>query len=286
MSIRLGVHVSIAGGFPRALVRARKLGINSMQIFSRSPRTWSARQISPREIESFRTEREHYDIYPIAVHTPYLLNLASSSGELYEKSIRVLSEEMKRASLLGAEYVVTHPGNFKGGTRKEGLRRIGRALKKILPRFSVPPTLLLENTSGGGSQVGGVFGDFAEIFKFLDKNCSVGICLDSCHAFAAGYDIRTLNGVDGLMRIVKRDLGPGAVKLIHLNDSEGDLDSHKDRHAHIGAGMIGIDGFRNFLAHSDIRKLPLILETPREGGSDDMDNSNLNTVRELLGVKK
>jgi len=277
--IRLGVHVSISGGIDRAVARARDLGCSAMQIFSRNPRGWKASPLSSRAVAAFREAAGSGDIDPIVVHTPYLLNLASADQSLHRRSILALSLDMKRAERLGARYVVTHLGSAKERGRAFGLKRVVEALRAVWDQNS-PVSLLLENSSGAGNSVGVFFEEFQEIIQRLGNDGRVGICFDSCHGFAAGYDFRSTEKTETLVRKMDRTIGLTRLALIHLNDCAGSLGAHLDRHQHIGKGKIGLGGFRALLSHPSLRMIPLILETPKKTPRDDL--RNLSRVRGLL----
>ncbi len=277
--MRLGVHVSIAGKIYEAVDRAKALNCECMQIFSRNPRGWQATKLDKADVEEFKKRRKEADITPLVVHIPYLINLASPEDRLYEKSIQAYLEDIRRADLLSAEYFVTHLGSHKGKGRDLGIDRFARALDKIIKELKPKVKILLENTSGSGNWLGGDFEDIAEIMTKSHQKDKLGLCFDTCHAYAAGYDIKNKKGLDETLKKIDRLIGINKLKLIHINDSKGDLGSHLDRHQHIGKGKIGRDGFRLILHHPKLRDLPYVLETPKEDiKSDPM---NLKTVRSI-----
>ena len=278
-SIRLGVHVSISGGVDKAVTRARDLGRSAMQIFSRNPRGWKASPLSSRAVEIFREAAESREIDPIVVHTPYLLNLASADETLHRRSIIALGLDIERAEQMGARYVVTHLGSAKEGRRAFGLMRVVEALRAVRSQES-PVSVLLENSAGAGNSVGVFFEEFQEIIERLGHDGRLGICFDSCHGFAAGYDFRSREKTEALVREMDRTIGLRRLALLHLNDCAGSLGGHLDRHAHIGKGKIGLGGFRALLSHPSLRMLPLILETPKKTSGDDL--RNLSRVRGLF----
>lgn len=278
-SIRLGVHVSIAGGIDKAVARARDLGCSAMQIFSRNPRGWKASPLSSRAVAAFRKGAGSREIDPVVVHTPYLLNLASADPSLHRRSILALSLDIKRAEQLGARYVVTHLGSAKERGKAFGLKRVVEALRAVGDQSS-PVTVLLENSAGAGNSVGVFFEEFQEIIQRLRNDRRVGICFDSCHGFAAGYDFRSTEKTRALVQKMDQTIGLTRVALIHLNDCAGSLGAHLDRHQHIGKGKIGLGGFRALLSHPSLRMIPLILETPKKTPRDDL--RNLSRVRGLL----
>ncbi|MFH1758368.1 MAG: deoxyribonuclease IV [Pseudomonadota bacterium] len=276
--IRLGVHVSISGGMEKAVSRARELGCSAMQIFSRNPRGWKALPLSSRAIAAFQEAITPKDIDPIVVHTPYLLNLATPDEHLYQRSIAGLALDIKRAAQIGARYVVTHLGSAKERSKAFGQERVVKALQVVL-RQEVPVTLLLENSAGAGKGMGANLEELQKIIAGVETNERLGICFDSCHGYAAGYDLRTPDKVDLLAKEINRTMGRERLSLLHLNDCRGGLGSHSDRHEHVGEGKIGFSGFRNFLGHPFFQGIPMILETPKENPRDDL--KNLSRIRRI-----
>lgn len=274
---KIGVHTSIAGGIHLSIERARRLGCNTVQIFSHSPRSWSLRKITEEEIQDFRRLRSLYNISPVYIHTSYLINLASYKEEVAKKSKDLLIEEMKIADALGADYVVLHPGSASDSEQK-GFERIIRNLKEAL-KGRYRSKLLLENTAGERGDLTSRIHQLARIMKSLNNTSIGGICIDTCHAFQAGYDISNKNGVEELIDEIKRELGIDKLKLLHLNDSKRAFGSGVDRHEHIGKGSIGEKGFETLLNNPFLLNVPVILETPKEGDEDDL--MNLKVVRRL-----
>ena len=277
---RLGVHTSIAGGIELSLERARALGCTTMQIFSHNPRQWLVNDIPRESLERFRKLREEYDINPVFVHTSYLINLASAERDIAEKSLRLLAREMDLADALGADYVVLHTGSASQDTQEEGRARAVEALRKISGIKRWNSRLLLENTAGERGDITSRIADLAEVVAKVESPLVAGVCIDTCHAFAAGYNLSEAQGASVLMGEIGRLLGQGSGKLIHLNDSKKGLGSHVDRHEHIGEGYIGKAGLRDFINHPACRDIPLILETPKK--SEEDDPRNLKIVRGLL----
>ena len=278
-SIRLGVHVSISGGIDKAVTRARDLRCSAMQIFSRNPRGWKASPLSPRVVAAFRGALKDGGIDPVVVHTPYLLNLASADETLHRRSIAALKLDVERAEQLGARYVVTHLGSAGEKGRAFGLKRVIDGLRPVISRES-SVSVLLENSAGAGNSVGVFFEEFEEIVERLGAMGRLGICFDSCHGFAAGYDFRSPKETEALVREMDRTVGLSRLALLHLNDCAGALGAHRDRHAHIGKGKIGLGGFRALLGHPSLRMVPMILETPKKTPRDDL--RNLSRVRRLI----
>jgi deoxyribonuclease-4 len=279
-TLRLGVHVSIAGGVEEAVFRARELGCTALQIFSRNPRGWRPTSLGASAAAEFRRQVLEAGMDPVVVHTPYLLNLASGNENLYRRSIKGLDLDIRRAEQLGARFVVTHIGSAGGNPREAALKRVISALREVLKRKTAV-SVLLENGSGAGSSLGGRFEELAMILAGAGRGNPLGVCFDSCHGFAAGYDLRTPRAVAELGDEISRTIGWPRLALLHLNDGKGALGSRLDRHAHIGQGTIGFQGFKNLLRYRRFRGLPIILETPKD--TPDADRINLMRVREIYG---
>jgi deoxyribonuclease-4 len=279
---RLGVHVSIAGKLSESVERAHELGCNAMQIFSRSPRMWSAKALDPDEVSRFRELREKFDIRPAVVHASYLINLATPEGALKRRSAEALIDELDRADRLGVEYLVVHVGSCKDGGTAEGVERVRDALAAVLSSGRWSTQLLLEDTAGERGDVGARLEEIGMIIQGLPGGERMGVCLDTCHLFAAGYDIATPAGMENVADRVKETIGLDRVKVIHGNDSKKGLNCRVDRHQHIGLGGIGLEGFRAWLAHPAFRDVPMILETPKD--THEADPRNLELVRKLAGV--
>ncbi len=276
---RLGGHVSISGGMDKAVFRAIELCCTAMQIFSRNPRGWKVSPLSSRAIAAFREATEKRRIDPIVVHTPYLLNLASADERLYRRSISSLAMDVQRAEQLGARFVVTHLGSSKERCKTFGLNRVSKALKEVMGLDS-PISVLLENSAGAGSSIGARFEEFKEIIKRAGGNERLGVCFDSCHGYAAGYDFCSVQKTEALVREIDQTVGLERLALLHLNDCMGPLGAHLDRHEHIEKGKIGLLGFRSLLSHPSLHGLPMILETPKNSPKDDL--KNLRRIRRLF----
>ncbi len=279
--MKLGAHISIAGGVFEAVDRARRCSCDCMQIFSRSPRGWQAPELSKNDVKEFKRRRKEAGITPLVIHSPYLINLASPDKELYEKSLKSCIEELKRADLLGAEYFVTHLGSHKGAGVGAGVSRFGAALDKIYKELNPGVMILLENTAGGGNNLGGTFREINEVMKASRHKKRLGLCFDTCHAYAAGYDIGHKNGLEDTLFEIDSLMGLDKLRVIHLNDSKGDLGSHLDRHEHIGEGKIGISGFKVILGHPRLEKPAYIIETPKKG--PDSDLLSIKKIRKIYG---
>jgi deoxyribonuclease-4 len=278
--MRIGFHVSISGGFSLAVQRAFELGCTTMQIFSRNPRGWTVKPLDRADIAEFKKLREKWDIVPVFVHTNYLINLASPRPDLYEKSIEQFVIDLERTERLGAEYVVTHLGSASGKEPGWMIERVAGALNMAMKLHPPKATVLLENTAGEAGDVGYQLEQIGEVIAKLDDASPLGICYDTCHGFAAGYDIRTKKGVDALAAKIGSTVGLDRIKGMHLNDCLRDFGSRVDRHWHIGEGKIGLDGFRILLNHPKFKDIPMIMETPKETEEDDP--RNMKVVKSLL----
>lgn len=279
----IGVHTSIAGGLYLSVDRASELGCDAMQIFGRNPRSWAFKPIPPSEAEMFKARRAKAKIWPVIVHTTYLINLCAPDTANFDKSVDLFKKEVGIAEELGADYLVTHlgsPGELGG---EFALKRIGSALKDVSAGgLGKKATVLFENTAGGGYSFGSRLADIRSIIDgAAGSGLKTGLCFDTCHAFAAGYPMRTPEEIEGLVRTIDKEVGLPNLKVIHLNDSKGAISSNLDRHEHIGKGKIGLDAFRYLLNHKKIRSIPMILETPKKTPQDDP--YNLKTVRDLTG---
>ena len=277
--MKIGCHVSIAGGIDNSVVRAGELGCNTMQIFSKNASTWREKILKKDEVESFRENLKNSNINPVFIHTSYLINLASPSDELYFKSINAFLEEMKRADLLLPDpYLIIHPGAHTGAGEEYGIQRIIRALNIILEKsadLNLKTMILLEDTAGSGTHLGYTFYQLKRMVEEAKDRKKIGICFDTCHAFAAGYDLSHQEGVEQTLEEIDKYLSLDQLKVIHLNDSKFPLGSRKDRHMHIGKGYIGLEGFKVLVNHKYLKDLPFILETPKHDEKDDLKNINL-----------
>jgi deoxyribonuclease-4 len=276
----LGVQVSTEGKIYEALERAHKLGCNTMQIFSRNPQRWRDNFLIPEDIAEFNHRQERLKIKPLFIHIPYLINLASPNPRLYGASIDAYIEDILEAHTLQADYIVTHMGSHKETSERSGLKRLIKALNTILDSTRVTKVgILLENTAGSGSWLGYKFSHQREVMQGLNNNERVGLCFDTAHAYLAGYDIATKEGLDKTLDEIERLVGLSLIKLIHLNDAKDKLNTHRDRHEHIGRGYIGLEGMRRIINHPNLRNAPFILETPKK--SEEDDKINLQTVKSL-----
>lgn len=280
----LGAHMSIAGGFYKAVDAAAACGCDCVQLFTKNANQWRAKNITPQDVERFHASLEKTGVgYPIA-HDSYLINLASPDDVLWQKSIDALENELRRAAMLGIPYVVTHPGAYTTSTEEEGLQRIIGGLDTIGSRLEgCNARCLLETTAGQGTSLGARFEHFATILDGVKDPDRLGICLDTCHIFAAGYPMETKQQYNATFRALDRTVGLGQIKAFHLNDSRRELGSRVDRHARIGQGEMGIAPFRHLLNDERFAETPMYLETPK--GEEDgvaLDILNLQTLRDLI----
>ena len=277
--VKLGVHVSISGTIDQAFDRARELECEPFQIFTRNPRGWKFRKLGAGEVKEFRRKSESYGLGPVVTHMPYLPNLSSPNKTIYSKSVRSLSAEFDRCSSLGIPYIVTHLGSHLGKGADLGLERLTAAINTAFSADQGETMLLLENTAGTKNSMGSTFEEIKRIINGIDERRRVGVCFDTAHAFAAGYDLRTPHGVDDTVSKFQAVLGIELLKVIHLNDSKGPQGSGRDRHEHIGLGYIGEKGFSALFRQLEIRNLPFILETPIDENADEL--RDLRKAKEL-----
>ncbi len=277
--MRIGVHVSIAGHIYESLDRAHTLGCNTMQIFSRNPRGWQISKIPEADVKEFSRLKIKYDINPVVVHIPYLINLATPDDKLYKKSIEAYIEDVKRADILGAEYFVTHLGSHVGSGEDNGIERFSNALNEIIRRAKLKTMILLENTAGWGDGIGYRFEHLKRIIESQAHPADIGVCLDTAHTFAAGYNIREKAGLEETLKSFDKLLGLERIKVVHFNDSLSEFDSHVDRHQHIGKGRIGLAAMGRIISHPKLKNAAFIMETPKE--SDKDDKRNIATAKRL-----
>jgi deoxyribonuclease-4 len=276
MGARVGFHVSIAGGISNSVNNAKKLGCTAFQIFTRNPRGWAVNPIPRSEVFSFKNRLAASGIErtSVVVHMPYLPNLSGPPGELYQRSVMTLKEEMQRCELLGISYLVIHLGSHMGRGSHMGVNQLIGALNTASAHSNSASgvMVLLENNAGYKNNVGGTLEELRLILDRLNSSQRFGLCIDTCHLFASGYDLRTDKSVNKVIENIKDTIGLKAVKAIHLNDSKGPLGSNLDRHEHIGLGAIGMEGIAAFINHPDIKALPIIMETPIDTRRGDMQN--------------
>ena len=276
--------MSIAGGLDQAPLRGRQVGCDTIQVFTKSNRQWQARPLTHPEVEAFKANLEATGIGPVVAHDCYLVNLAAPRGPLWKKSVAAFRMELERAGRLGIPYLVTHPGSHAGAGEAEGIRRVAEALNVLhaaLPRLG-GIQILLETTAGQGTSLGYRFEQLAAILEEVEQADRVGVCLDTCHVFAAGYDIRSAEGYRKTLAEFTACLGLTRLLAIHLNDSKAGLGSRVDRHEHIGVGRLGLESYRRILNDPRLRRVPMILETPKDDDFITADRRNLARLRRLL----
>lgn len=278
--MNLGAHMSIAGSIDLALDRGKKAECSVVQIFTKNQAQWASRPLTDAEIESFRLKKQNF--FSVFAHSSYLINLASPDSVLLSKSVNALAEELKRCSVLGINKLVLHPGSYIRGTETEGIHRIAKALKKVFDIFTEGDvTILLETTAGQGTAIGYRFEHLRDILaETYSYGEQIGICIDTCHIFAAGYNFSTPVLYDRLKKYFNATVGLSKLGAIHINDSKKALGSRVDRHEHIGRGMIGLESFRSILTDPDLRNIPMSLETPK-GKDMEEDRINLSLLRRL-----
>ncbi len=274
----IGAHMSIAGGVYNSLVSGKELGCTTIQIFTKNATQWRAKELASEEIEKFKELQKETQISPVVAHDSYLINIASVDKDLLRKSRESLLSELTRAEKLGLPYLVMHPGS--NPDEKDGIKRIADSLDWVhskAPEYKAK--ICLESTAGQGNTLGHTFEHIAEIIDLVDQKTRLGVCYDTAHTFAAGYDIRTKKAYQETFKEFNRIIGLKKLKVIHLNDSKKDLGTRVDRHEHIGKGFIGLEAFRILMNDPRFAKIPKILETPKEG---DMDKKNLKLLRSLV----
>lgn len=276
----MGLHISISGGLHKAVDRAKDRGCDIFQIFSQSPRSWNSKSISEDEAREFVSSFKKSGLALAVDHMPYLPNLASSKDDVHEKSIDALTSELMRCQMLRIPYLVSHLGSHLGAGWDEGYKRIVEAVDTSLSQADNGVILLLENTAGTKNSMGSSLEEIAAIIDAFDAlRPRLGICLDTCHLFAAGYELRTPEGLQATLNQFQELIGFERLKLLHINDCRGAMGSHLDRHEHIGLGQIGENGFRLILRHPSLKDLPMILETPVDSRRNDV--ANLQAARKL-----
>jgi len=271
MNKKIGFHLSIAGGIHLAIDKAEELGINALQVFLKNSNRWSAPPLDEKDIQIFKNKWKKCPDLSVSAHTGYLINPAGD-GENLEKSLILLADEIKRAQKLGIKYLVLHPGNHKDKGIEEGIKTIAHSLDEVFSKDDSDVEVLLETTAGQGSSVGHKFEHIRDIITASKYPHRLGVCLDTCHIFAAGYDISTADGYKQTMDEFNRIIGIDKLKLIHLNDSKKGCGSRVDRHDHIGLGLIGSDGISFFLNEERFTKIDFIMETPDDEVRSDRDN--------------
>ena len=288
--MRLGAHISAAGGAYRSFQRAREAGCESFLIFTKSNRQWAAKPLSDDDVLAYKDAvAEYADLYPVSVHASYLINIASPDPALWEKSYQALKEEVERAAALGIDLITFHPGSYMTSSEQEGLDAIAHALRRLLAETAAtaPTTVIcLETMAVQGTNLGGKFEHLGYILEQAGPSDRLGVCFDTCHVFAAGYDIRTPEAYAATMAEFDRVVGLDKICCFHFNDSRHGLGEGKDRHEHIGRGQIGLEGFANFINDPHWANHCAHLETPPtedadDGATVDMNLANLEALRAL-----
>jgi len=284
--MNLGAHMSIAGGIPRALERGKAVDCSVVQIFLKNQVQWRGKPLRPEEVREFKRLRQETGIHTVFAHATYLINLAGPVEKEWERAVDAFTDELERAEALELPFVVIHPGSHKGSGLPAGIARVAAALDELCRRTKgYRVKVLLENTAGAGNTVGARFEELQAILERVALPERAGICLDTCHLFAAGYDIRSRKGYEATMAECERTVGTKRVLAFHLNDAKKGLGSGLDRHQHIGQGEIGLTAFRCLLNDPRFARLPMALETPKEP-EPAADRKNLATLRKLARKKR
>jgi deoxyribonuclease-4 len=280
--MKFGAHMSTSGGLHKAFALGEQAGCDTIQIFSKNQQQWRARPLTDNDIAQWKAEQERCGLGPVVVHDSYLINLASPKDDLWEKSIAAFAEELERCAALGISYLVTHPGAHTGSGEEAGLQREADALNRLFnANVGGDVMVLLEITAGQGTCLGSRFEHLAKLIELVDRDERLGVCIDTCHMLAAGYDFRTPETYAATFNEFDRLIGLDRIKIFHVNDSQKDLGSRVDRHAHIGAGCIGLEGFRLLVNDPRFADVPMILETPK-GKDLAEDIENLAKLRGLI----
>ena len=280
---RIGIHLSTSGGVFKAAERAHEIGANTFQIFSSSPRMWRPTQIDPAHARQLQRLRAEYDCAPMVIHTSYLVNLCSQTGVVRDKSVDCFRAEVQRAIALRAEYLVLHPGSWRGLSREQGLTLAAESIAEATNGIDLSAgdlQVLIENTAGAEYSLGGSFEQVGELIERLRPVVPVGCCLDTCHCHVAGYDLITREGYEAMLQLIETTIGIGNVRVWHMNDAKAARGSRLDRHEHIGQGTIGIEPFRRLLNDSRFRHCAFIAETPVDDPGDDA--RNVQTMLDLV----
>ena len=282
MAKRIGIHLGTTGGASNAVEQARAIGANTFQIFSSSPRMWRAPKVDPKQAARMKELRAALDVSPLVIHTSYLVNVCSQTDEVREKSVMAFRGEIERALTLGAEFLVLHPGSWKGLTRDEGLTLAADSIARAIDGLAwqgTPFHILIENTAGSEFSLGGSFEQVAELVERLKPTAPMGVCLDTCHTHVAGYDLVTPEGYEETMKQVAATVGFGTVRVWHMNDAKAARGSKLDRHEQIGKGTMGLEPFRRLLNDTRFAHAAFIAETPVDAPGDEERN-----VKALLSL--
>ncbi len=280
--MRYGFHLSISKGLANVPEKAREMGCTTVQIFSGNPRGWQKKEPDKKELILFKQKMKEYDIKPLVVHMPYLPNPASPDKNLYKKSLNSLISEFQKAGQMNAEYVNIHIGKAMGSPLEKAINRVVKAINTTFRKVNNNVMLLLENTAGQGTEIGNKFEQIKSIIDKISDKKRIGVCLDTAHLFAAGYDLRDKARVKQTFTEFDRIIGLSYLKVIHYNDSLTEFNSRKDRHQHIGKGEIGEKGMKAIVLYKPITHLPFIMETPMKKPNDDL--MNLKRLRRYIGA--
>jgi deoxyribonuclease-4 len=283
MTKRIGIHLGTTGGASNAVEQARAIGANTFQIFSSSPRMWRAPKVDPKQAARMKELRAKLDVGPLVIHTSYLVNVCSQSEEVREKSVAAFRGEIERALAFGAEFLVLHPGSWKGLTRDEGLRLAADSIQRAIDGLAWQGTgfhILIENTAGSEFSLGGSFEQVAELVERLKPHAPMGVCLDTCHTYVAGYDLVSEAGYEETMRQAAATVSFEAVRVWHMNDAKAERGSKLDRHEQIGKGTMGLEPFRRLLNDARFRHAAFIAETPVDAPGDE--ERNVRVLKSLV----
>lgn len=278
----LGAHMSIAGGVHEAVLRGHRAGCTAIQIFTKNNNQWSAKPLGEEDLLAFQNALQQTKVTVSLAHCAYLINLASPNPALWERSFASMQTEVLRAAQLGIPYLVLHPGSHAGSGVQGGIERIVRGINLIHKEQSTEkPVILLEFMAGQGSSLGSKIEELQEVISLIDDQQKIGVCIDTCHLFAAGYDIRTAEAFSQVTALLEEKIGLEKIKAFHLNDSKKGLGCRVDRHEHIGQGAIGLEAFRYLLNEPRFSGIPMVLETPKSQ-DDAFDLMNLKALRDLI----
>lgn len=277
-----GAHMSISGGIEKSIERIMSVDGTALQIFSKNQRQWKSKPLEQKQIDAFKAACAEWGEYPIAVHDSYLINLGSPKEDGIEKSVVSFAHELERAEQLGIPYVVMHPGAHLGSGVDAALERVAKNLDRAFAESGTKHVMvLLENTAGQGTTLGRSFAELGSIIAHSSNKDRLGVCIDTCHAYAAGYDLATESGYAATFAELEQEVGIDRLKFMHLNDSKGELGSHLDRHTHIGEGHLGTDAFARLVNDPRLKDVPMVLETPKGEDLED-DRRNLGVLRGLI----
>ncbi len=281
--MRFGFHLSISEGFSKVVDQAEIRGCETIQLFSRNPRGWGFHPLDEEEVASFRFRVKEKGFDPIFLHLPYLPNIASFKSKFYKRSIQSIVTDLQRAEVLGAQYLIIHIGHRLESSEEEAVDAVIYGIEQVFQRVQNSVTLLLENTAGQGTEIGYDFEQIKKIIDGIKEKERIGLCLDTAHAFEAGYDLSSEDGIEKTLESFEESIGLRRLHLLHLNDSKTPLGSRKDRHWHIGEGYIGLEGFRRIVNHPLLSHLPGIMETPRRDTVEDL--KNMKVIKSLVQEK-